>query len=73
MKRVNHDWIVLDNQSHSVGFMRSDSLALVNSKSYETEGGFLNGSLGVEFKGKKYIYLWFSSNYIVLLDGLTLN
>jgi hypothetical protein len=73
MRRVNQEWIVIDNQSNTVGFMRSDSLAIVNSKSYETEGGYLNGCLGVEYKGKKYIYLWFSSNYIVLLDGLTLN
>ena len=70
MRRVNQDWIVLDNPGNTVGFMRSDSLVIVPAK-LQTYEGFLKGCLGLEHKGKKYIYLLYSSGELVLLDGLS--
>jgi len=50
--------------------MRPGSLAIVETKSYPVEG-YLKGAIGMEYAGSQYVYLWFSSGSIVLVDGLT--
>lgn len=71
MRRVTKDWIVVDHENNSVGFLKADNLALVDIKRFE-DVGFLTGAMGLEYGGKQYIYLWFSSGTLILLDGLNL-
>ena len=73
MKRVSKNWIVVDFEDNKVGFVVPDSLALVEAKSYGTEG-YLTGAMGLtdSHSSKDYIYLWFSSGDICLVDGMTL-
>ena len=71
MKRVTKDLIVVDNPNNEVGFLSADSLATIHQQLYDQEGGYLSGSMGLEYNGRSYIYLWFSSGTVILVDGTT--
>jgi hypothetical protein len=71
MKRVTKDLIVVDNPKNEVGFLSADSLAPIHQQLYDQEGGYLSGSMGLEYNGRSYIYLWFSSGTLILVDGST--
>lgn len=71
MKRVSKKWIVVDFENNQVGFIVPHSLALVEAKSFGIDG-YLTGALGLTDDHKDYIYLWFSSGEICLVDGTTL-
>lgn len=68
MKRVTENCIVLDDESNRVGFMRPGSLAKVDSIQYPGDG-FVKGAISLTYESKKFIYLWFSSGSIILVDG----
>jgi len=68
MKRVNKDFIAVDNENNSVAFLNSQSLAVVHVKNYAVEGYFCGG-MGLEVDGYHYIYLLFSQGDIILIDG----
>ena len=70
MKRATEDMIIFDQENNKVGYMVPETLEIIDSVRYEAEG-YLKGSIALESKGKKYIYLWFSSGTIVLIDPLT--
>ena len=71
MKVVNSDWIVVDAVDNEVGFVKTDSLALVDRKKFPVDG-YLQGAVGVDQMGSKFIYLWFSCGNLFLIDGLQL-
>jgi hypothetical protein len=71
MKRVTKQWIVVDDEGNAVGFIRPDSMALVESKRYPVNG-YLVGAYGYETPSCSFIYLWFSSGDLILVNGLTL-
>lgn len=71
MKRVSKNWIVVDFENNQVGFIVPHSLALVEAKSFGIDG-YLTGALGLTDDHKDYIYLWFSSGEICMVDGITL-
>jgi len=41
---------------------------MIEQQKFECEG-FLTGVFGIKSDGKKYIYLWFSSGDLFLIDG----
>ena len=51
--------------------MRGDSLAIVEKIYYSVEG-YLILSYGLDYKGKEFIFLSFSSGEIFLIDGISL-
>ena len=52
-------------------FLSADSLAILESKKYSVEG-YLSGALGdIEANEKKYMYLWFSTGALLLVDSVT--
>ena len=59
-----------DSQDNRVAFVRPGSLAIVETVKYPVEG-YLKGAIGMEQEGRKFIYLWFSSGSIILVEGLT--
>lgn len=71
MKRVSKNWIVVDFENNQVGFIVPQSLALVQAKSFGVDG-YLTGAMGLTDNQKDYIYLWFSSGELCLVDGITL-
>ena len=72
MKRVSKEWVVVDHEQNHVGFMRADSLAIVEKIKFSVEG-YLLVSYGFQYKGKEFIFLSFSSGEIILIDGISLN
>ena len=68
MKRVCNDWLVVDHEGNSVGFAKAHSLAMIEVCKFEVEG-YLTGVFGIKSDGKKYIYIWFSSGDVILIDG----
>ena len=38
MKRVSKDWIVVDHENNAVGYIKPESMVLVESKRYPVEG-----------------------------------
>ena len=71
MKRVSRQWVVVDHEQNHVGFMRADSLAIVEKIKFSVEG-YLLVSYGFDYKGKEFIFLSFSSGEILLIDGISL-
>jgi hypothetical protein len=70
MKRVSKNLIVADFEKNEVGFIVPHSLAF-EAKSFGIDG-YLTGALGITEDHKEYIYLWFSSGEICLVDGIAL-
>jgi hypothetical protein len=71
MKRVSKQWVVVDHEQNHVGFMKADSLAIVEKIKFSVEG-YLLVSYGFEYKGKEFIFLSFSSGELLLIDGISL-
>lgn len=71
MKHVSSQWVVVDHEQNHVGFMRADSLAIVEKIKFSVEG-YLLISYGFDYNGKEFIFLSFSSGEILLIDGISL-
>ncbi len=72
MKLANKKFLVVDGENNTVAFLCSDSLSILENK-YFVGGGYLNGAFGIETAiDRSYIYLWFSSGDLYLLNGYNL-
>jgi hypothetical protein len=75
MKRVSRQWVIVEDEHNQVGFMRADSLAIVEKIKFSVEG-YLLVSYGFEYEGKEgekeFILLSFSSGELLLIDGISL-